>query len=513
MAIFDIHEFDKYKEDNRREVKKAKENIPVNMWDTYSAFANCYGGVIILGVKERDDGTWYTTGLKNPRKQRKQFWDAINDKKKVSINLLKETDVETYEVDGDTIMVIHVPMAKREEKPVYINDDLFGGTYRRNWEGDYRCTSLQVKAMLRDQTEETYDMTVLDKVSIKDLNYDTIHSYRNRHQLLKQGHPFEGYSDEEYLRCIGAAAISDEDGKLHPTAAGLLMFGNEFDIVRQFPDYFLDYREELDPSIRWTDRFVSSSGDWSGNLCDFYFRVYNKLQKYIKVPFKMSGGDRIDDTPVHKALREAIANCLINADFFGKFGIIIKKEEDIITLENPGYIRLGKHQMLRGGLSDPRNKAIMKMFNMINIGERAGSGVPNIFQTWDAAEWVSPVVEEQFNPDRTILRLSFVSMSDNGIETTQAPTQAPTQALTQAPTQAYGTGYKNEVVQSVYSLQELDLRIVNAMKTNPYISQSRLSEDLNVNLNTLKYHVQKLKRDNVIGREGSSQKGRWIINI
>ena len=72
------------------------------------------------------------------------------------------------------------------------------------------------------------------------------------------------------------------------------------------------------------------------------------------------------------------------------------------------------------------------MFNMINIGERAGSGVPNIFQTWDAAEWVSPVVEEQFNPDRTILRLSFVSMSDNGIETTQAPTQA----LTQAPTQA-----------------------------------------------------------------------------
>ena len=123
MAIFDIHEFDKYKEDNRREVKKAKENIPVNMWDTYSAFANCYGGVIILGVKERDDGTWYTTGLKNPRKQRKQFWDAINDKKKVSINLLKETDVETYEVDGDTIMVIHVPMAKREEKPVYINDE------------------------------------------------------------------------------------------------------------------------------------------------------------------------------------------------------------------------------------------------------------------------------------------------------------------------------------------------------------------------------------------------------
>ena len=47
-------------------------------------------------------------------------------------------------------------------------------------------------------------------------------------------------SDHEYLRCIGAAAISDEDGQLHPTAAGMLMFGDEYNIVRHFPEYFLD---------------------------------------------------------------------------------------------------------------------------------------------------------------------------------------------------------------------------------------------------------------------------------
>ena len=68
---------------------------------------------------------------------------------------------------------------------------------------------------------------------------------------------------------------------------------------------FLDYREILDPTIRWTDRLQSSSGEWSGNICDFYFRVYNKLVKDIKVPFKTIDGNRIDDTPVHEALREA----------------------------------------------------------------------------------------------------------------------------------------------------------------------------------------------------------------
>lgn len=184
-------------------------------------------------------------------------------------------------------MVIYVPMAKREQKPVYINDDLFGGSFRRDWEGDYHCTPLQVKTMLRDQTEDTYDMNVLPRTPMSDLNYDTVHSYRNRHQLLKPGHPFEGYTDDEYLRSIGAAANADEDDQIHPTAAGLLMFGNEFNIVSQFSDYFLDYREMLDPAIGWTDRFQSSSGEWSGNLCDFYFRVYNKIQKDIKVPLEI----------------------------------------------------------------------------------------------------------------------------------------------------------------------------------------------------------------------------------
>ena len=406
---FDITKFDEYKEDNRREVKKAKGGLPNSLWDTYSAFANCYGGVIILGVVENKDGSWQTTGLqsRDERKLLKDFWDTINNRKKVNLNILSDDDVETYYVGEDLIIVIYVPMAKREQKPIYINDDLFGATFRRNFEGDYRCTRLQVKTMLRDQTENTVDMEVLDKVPMKDLNYDTIHGYRNSHRTLKEGHPFERLTDEDYLRNIGAAAISDEDGKLHPTAAGMLMFGDEYNIVRHFPDYFLDYREEFDPTTRWSDRLQSSSGEWSGNVCDFYFRVYNKIIKELKVPFKMIEGTRIDDTPMHRALREALANCLTNADYFGTCGVVIKLERHILTIENPGYIRLGKKQMRLGGKSDPRNKALMKMFNLIDIGERAGSGVPGIFNTWEDEGLETPIIKEEFDPDRTILTLSF----------------------------------------------------------------------------------------------------------
>ena len=322
------------------------------------------------------------------------------------------------------IIVIHVPAARREQKPVYINGDMFGGTFRRNWEGDYHCTRIQVKTMLRDQADDTIDMSVLDHINMDIFNMESVRGYRNNFASLKGSHPFIRLDDNEFLRSIGAAAYAEKDGQLHPTAAGLLMFGNEYDIVRQFPDYFLDYRAELDPDNRWTDRIQSSSGDWSGNVYDFYFRVYNKLNLSLNVPFKLSGGIRIDDTPMHEALREALANCLINTDYYGSRGVVITLHPNRITLANPGYSRTDKSQMLRGGISDPRNRGLMKMFNLIDIGERAGSGIPKIINIWSNEGLKDPIIEEQFNPDRTLITLSLekkqaIKASDNSFTKTK----------------------------------------------------------------------------------------------
>ena len=124
---------------------------------------------------------------------------------------------------------------------------------------------------------------------------------------------------------------------------------------------------------------------------------------------------RVDDTHVHKAIREALANCIVNTDFYLPRGIVIKKERDSIVLENPGAIRTGKKQMLKGGISDPRNKALMKMFNMIGIGERAGSGVPDIYSVWESHGWIEPQVIEKYSPDRTILKLSFIGVKSKKV--------------------------------------------------------------------------------------------------
>ena len=190
--------------------------------------------------------------------------------------------------------------------------------------------------------------------------------------------------------------------------------------------------------------------------------------------------------------------------------MIIKKEPNCLILENPGYIRVGKKQMIHGRKSAPRKKALMKMFNLINIGERAGSGVPNIFQTWEHENWMEPVINETFGPDRTVLTLSFVD------KTTRSTTQVPpkhhpnTTQTTQSTTQF--SRFSSERG-SVYNLLEVELSIISLLQNHPEYSQAKIAGELKMDLNLVKYYVRKLRQRDILSREGSSRKGFWIVKI
>ena len=401
--MIDLNNLEKYRENNRIEAKKALGGLPHSIWETYSAFANTLGGIILLGVEEYKDKTLHTVDLPDPEKLVKEFWDMVNNPNKASVNILSSKDVTIETVGGDRIVVIRIPRADRTYKPVYVDGNPLN-TYRRNGEGDYKCSGEELRAMYRDASIKTQDMLILDGMDMGVFNTDSLRAYRQRMRISRPEHVWDRLDDEEFLVKMGAAGIG-EDGKKHPTAAGLLMFGNEYDIVREYPQYFLDFREEFDDTHRWTDRFISSSGDWSGNVFDFYYRAYNKLQLDIKVPFEMEGPFRVDDTPVHQAMREALANCLVNADYYGRGGIVIIKRRDEITMTNPGTFRIELAAAKAGGLSDPRNGTMLKIFNMIDIGERAGSGIPNIFRAWHDQGWAEPTITQSMNPDRITLSL------------------------------------------------------------------------------------------------------------
>lgn len=264
--------------------------------------------------------------------------------------------------------------------------------------------------MISDQLEESQDSIILDGFSMEDLNKDTIDSFRNRLRAVKPNHPWISLDDKSILYKLGAYDKERKTGREGITAAGLLMFGEDRSITDEFPKYFLDYREKMSQEVRWDYRVISSDGTWSGNIFDFYFKIINRITDNFNIPFRIVNGLRQEDTRVHESVREAVANALIHADYRLPRGIVIEKGKTFFKISNPGSLRITREEALKGGVSDPRNENIFKMFNILGVGERAGSGLENIQLAWKEQEWLAPDLEELYNPDRICLILRTVSM-------------------------------------------------------------------------------------------------------
>lgn len=395
-------------ESDELELKSAKGGLPKSLWETYSAMANMHGGVILLGV----DSDGHISGITEPDKQKKAFWDTINNRGKISLNLLSNGDVEEIVCGDKTLLAIRVPQATRDQKPVFVGQNPLTGSYRRNYEGDYLCTEQEVRRMLADHSEPSSDNRLLDYFSLADLDLESLQQYRQRFASHKPTHPWLSEDDIGLLTKLGGWRRDRKTKQQGLTVASLLMFGRDEAIREAIPGYHLDYREKLvdDPSIRWTDR-LTVDGTWNANLFQFYLKVIQRLAADIKLPFQLNSDlFRKGETEVHEAIREALVNTVIHADYQGQGGIIVEKYRDRFEFTNPGTLLISFDQLLRGNVSECRNKALQNMFMMIGAAEKAGSGVDKIIRGWTSQHWRYPIVREQVRPDRVYWQLPMMSL-------------------------------------------------------------------------------------------------------
>lgn len=392
------------REHNRLEAKRAKGGLPHSIWETYSSFANTDGGVILLGVSENPDHSLSITGVDDAHKMVQDFWNTVHDTSKISSVVLSDDDVNIRHTSHGNVICINVPRASRERVPVYVGPNPMKGSYRRNGDGDYLCDEEDVRAMLRDSELRPLDRQIVGGMTGDVLNGDSIRAYRQRFRGLRPGHPWAEIPDEDFLLRVGALSL---DGSLaRPTRAGLLMFGHAWNIIEEFPYYFLDYREMFNGADRWSDRITSDDGDWSGNIYDFWEKVVNRLRYAVAHPFQL-GADmhRIDDNPMDKAVREAVTNTLVHADYYVRRGTVIVQYADRIVFSNPGGLRLSVDEVVYGGISDARNPTLMKMFNLIGVGEKAGSGFDVMRAGCEFAGTAVPELRVTDNPGRVQLTL------------------------------------------------------------------------------------------------------------
>jgi len=210
---------------------------------------------------------------------------------------------------------------------------------------------------------------------------------------------------------------------------------------------------------------------------------------------------------MHKAVREALVNCLFNADYRGVRGVVVRHTPDKLVFENPGDIRTGIEQMRLGGVSDPRNGLVMKMFSLIDVGERAGTGVPDVFATWANAGLPEPRIEENFGEaDRTILTLMLEADAkpDNNEQITDDYEQinSSNEQITDNNEQLNGLN------EQITERQRIVLRFVEKSPRATYDDMARAA---GVSSATVRRDAEILIGRGLLKRVGSRKAGQWEV--
>ncbi len=365
---------------NDFECKRAQRGVPDDSYKTVSAFANTAGGWLVFGVSEVDRSL-VVTGVDDPDKVQNDFLAAVRSGQK--LNRVITVEAHRYEVDGKHVFAFYVPEMVRAEKPVYLKGDP-RQSYVRRGAGDEQCTQSELERFLRDAAQERYDGAVLTELVAEScFDLDTVKWYQVQ---FARRNPEHDEITDPIAFLLHWNFVVEQGGRLHPTRAGVLLFGaNRF--VRQIlPRPVLDYQridtafDKWSAEQRWHDRYV-----FEENIFQTWQGLVARYMRIAEHPFSLDPATlrRNDDPPDYVAFREAAINLLIHQDY-GDHGrkASIKLFTDRTVFWNPGDAFATEAELLDPTEKEVRNPAIVKAFRRIGLSDQAGTGIRAIFRNW-----------------------------------------------------------------------------------------------------------------------------------
>lgn len=345
------------------EAKEAKCELPKNVWETVSAFANTSGGWIVLGVKQIGK-KFEVSGVDNAEKLEQDFLGTIRSQK---FNAAVDVKSRLYHIEGRRVLAFHI--ASSPQKPIYFNNPQ--NTFIRFGSGDQRANNNEITAMFRNQAFGVKSDLTIPDTSISMLNIDSLRSYRNYMKLLGDQPNLLSQDDAGFCEKIG---ISDSRGQLN--YGSLIMFG-KYERLREYvPTFWMDLIEipgnsVSEAKVRYTYRIPEQD-----NLWEYYMVLIKRLRLLVDTPFKMNReGFNVEDDSQFKILREALVNMLMHADHFSTIHSCIRIYINRIEFFNAGAYPIPVEQLGRNLYSNPRNPIIAKFFRLVHLSETVGYGI------------------------------------------------------------------------------------------------------------------------------------------
>ncbi len=509
------------------EFKRCGNGIENDVYETVCSFLNRFGGDLFLGVL--DDGTVLGVPEKAAPDMVKNFISCISNPALFTPTVYLSPEILKYE--GKTVIHVHImPSAEVHSYKKVI--------YDRVDDADVKVTATAQIAQMYIRKQDIFtERKVYPYVGIEDLRLDLLPKLRimAANNASGQGHPWRSMSDEEVLKSSRLYSTDRVTGVQGYNLAAVMLLGRDDVIMDVVPAYVTDALVRRVDKDRYDDRETVKT-----NLIESYERLMEFGRKHLPDKFFMEEDQRKSLRNI--ITREMIANALIHREYTSSYQAKFVIERERMYIENANRASQNAVITPENLEPNPKNPIVASFFRNIGYADQLGSGVRNLFKysvhySGKEPQFVEGDVFRIIVPlEKAFLWGRSTQLSDGAFQyTTQSevalpdctaqsatispdcPTQSaiippdcPTQSATAPP--GYPTQPKMGSGRLMFrEVQSVEGEILRLFAQEPRTTQSQLAKMLNVNLNTVKYHVRRLQEKGCLERVGTSRKGHWIV--
>lgn len=434
-----------------REFRAGLPDDPKEYLRTVVAFSNGNGGRILFGVG--DDGT--VIGI--PDDSLFATMDAIEDSVASFCRPRISLEIGIVDTGGRNVIVVHIWPGS--ETPYHLESEgKTRGTYIRIAGTSRVADPEHIKSLELRGNAVSFDRLMNTRIAV---DGETLRKLCSRLSMYGR--------DITPEKLVGMEVLTEGPSGYMATNAYAMLTKNPFSYVRVQCACFRDPKGLV----------FADSAEYGDDLVSQVTDSVNFVMKHMIMSSEITGLFRKDtyDLP-EAAVREAIVNAVMHRDYsLVSSSIMVRVFEDRVEVESPGLSLVGMHQML-SGLSKMRNPAISSVFKAMNLIERFGTGIRRMIDACEELGCRTPEFTENYDNFKVVLyRLP------------RHPPEDPTPGADGA-----------------------ELRILRFIGANPTCTLTEISESTGIPMTTLRRHMDRMRDEGVLSREGSRKTGRWVVN-
>lgn len=473
------------------EAKRARGSVPQELWRSIVAFANKQGGVVLLGVDERN--AFAVTGVADPAAAETRLGQLCS----VEIEPAIRAQISSHRIEDEWVVVAEIPPIEPTLAPAYYRaKGLPGGAYIRVGDGDRQLSAYEVHLLLSRRGQPREELRPVPDATLADLDRDSVDSYIRRMRSTRRA--FADRDDPTVLRM--SRVLVEAGGDVVPSLAGLLAFG-EFP-QQHFPQLNLTFvaYPDVQRGVAGPDgeRFLDNAA-FDGPIPVLVEDALRRLRSNMRRGAVVRSVGRVDvwEYPI-PALREAIVNALVHRDFSaGALGtqVQIGLYPDRVTVRNPGglYGPVEASQLPDLPVSATRNPMLLRILEDVPLAdngmvcENRGSGLAVIVESLRASGHPPP----EFADSLAVFEVTFRA----AISGTQGRSDLP------------------EVRDTGAALTDPATASILAELEHGPLSRRELSERTGLASHVVRYRLDKLRTAGLVRRTGAPRDptGKWRL--